>query len=94
MITIIDGNQFTNKKSGINYLKKVLNVQHCTQYNLDAIWDCLGENRITEDQIIYLVNEDRIIESLGDYGKKIISLIHSLPKMNAHYKVLSKENSN
>lgn len=93
MIIIIDGNQFTNKDLGIQYLKKALNIQYCPGNNLDAIWDCLREVDLKEDRIIYLTHEEKIKKSLGDYGNKIIFLINTLPKMSSHYKIITSEDT-
>lgn len=84
---MIHGNQMTSKLEAINYLKSIFELEQCQGNNLDALWDCLGEQKTNEEIIIFLFDEESIKDNLGNYGNNIIRWIYALPKLNDNYSV-------
>lgn len=77
---ILDGNYMKTKEKTHRYLKEKLNI--CGYYgnNLDALWDVISV--YSEPISIKFINENRLIEYLGDYGNDLISLFREAEDEN------------
>ncbi|HLQ74674.1 MAG TPA: barstar family protein [Alloiococcus sp.] len=88
---MIHGNQMTSRSKTIEYLKHIFEIEYCQGSNLDALWDCMGENRLDEETVIYIFDEESIYNYLGTYGIKVMRFINALPKLNDKYLVKTEE---
>ena len=68
-IYILDFSSVTDKASLHAYLKKELRLPDYYGNNLDALHDCLSE--FSADSIFVLVNTDKMIENIGEYGEYV-----------------------
>ncbi|HPX00527.1 MAG TPA: barstar family protein [Sedimentibacter sp.] len=65
----LDASQMTSKSEAHRYIKKMLNFPDYYGKNLDALWDLLTtKSKMTS---IFLLNEEKLYENLGEYGKKL-----------------------
>ena len=81
---IIDGKYMKTKGLAHMYLQDKLGI--CGYYgeNLDALWDVLSSQ--SEPIEVKLINEYRLNESLGDYGKALIEVFKEAEEENPNIK--------
>lgn len=77
---ILDGKQMKNKKLVYLYIKFQLEIGEFFGSNLDALWDVLST--YSQPLIITLINKDKLIENLGDYGESIIQVFEDVEEEN------------
>lgn len=63
---ILDGSKMTSKETAHKYIKEGMSFPEYYGENLDALWDLLSTWAV--ETTIYLLNEERMHENLGDYG--------------------------
>lgn len=79
---ILDGKRMKTKETVHLYIKNVLNSKEYYGNNLDALYDVLSTyNQPIE---IILINEDILMENLGDYGKSLVKLFEDVEEENAN----------
>lgn len=80
MEVTIDGEKMTSKKQAHRYIKYKLNSGEYHGKNLDALWDVIS----TYDTSIKikLINIDKLIENLEDYGENIIKVFLDAEREN------------
>lgn len=71
------------------HLKERLRLPEWYGGNLDALNDCLGE--IGEPTRIILRFTPKLIQSLGDYGAKLIRVLEQAPEENTNLHVTLKD---
>lgn len=81
---ILDGRYMKNKELTHLYLKEKLETYGYYGENLDALWDILSTYSYPVE--IKLINEYRLIESLGDYGKSILEVFKDAQEENHNIK--------
>ncbi|MFA9422999.1 MAG: barstar family protein [Sedimentibacter sp.] len=69
---MLDGSKMTSKSTAHKYIKEALNFPIYYGENLDALWDMLSTISIPTS--IYLTNEDKLKENLGEYGELFIDV--------------------
>ncbi len=76
----LNGRNMNSKEIAHLYMKWNLQVPEYYGTNLDALWDVLS----TYDKPIQinLINKDKLIENLGDYGEAIIEVFQDAQKEN------------
>ena len=81
---ILDGNYMNTKE----YLRRKLQI--CAYYgnNLDALWDALSVH--SEALLIEFINKNKLIESLGDYGRDLIDLFKEIEDENSNVHFILK----
>lgn len=77
---ILDGKKMATKEMAHLYIKWELKATEYHGKNLDALWDVLST--YDESINISLINKDRLIEDLGDYGESIIEVFKDAEKEN------------
>ncbi len=80
MKILLDGRRMGSPAEAHNYLKEAMNFPDYYGENLDALWDMLT----TIDHPIFVVLNfsGRMRESLGEYGKKLISTFKEATREN------------
>ena len=68
----INGDKMRDKASAHRVIASALSFPEWYGANLDALADCLSE--LPRDATIYLFDESKMLESLGEYGEKIIRI--------------------
>lgn len=72
MKVVLDGTKMRSRRHVHFYIKNKLQFPGYYGKNLDALADCLSEmEEITE---IELINKDSMLQSLGEYGNKLLSV--------------------
>ena len=77
---ILDGKYMKNKKLVHLYIKFQLESNQYFGSNLDALWDVLST--YSEPIKIGLINKDKLIENMGDYGESIIKVFQDAEEEN------------
>ncbi|MGX7108028.1 barstar family protein [Facklamia miroungae] len=72
MKVLLDGQAFRDKETTYIYLINRLNLPTYTGYNLDALWDVLGDSQPLE---IEIYRARLILDQLGDYGRAMLDLL-------------------
>lgn len=75
---ILNGKMFTNKNNSYTYLRKILNLPTYFSNNLDSLYDCLVD--YFQETTIVLINQQKLLENLGDYGYKLIDVFEDVAK--------------
>lgn len=77
---ILDGKYMKSKELVHLYIKYQLNAKEYYGNNLDALWDVLSTySQRTE---ITLLNKDKLIGNMGDYGESIIKVFEDVAEEN------------
>ncbi len=71
-IFILDGTKMNSKDSAYEHIKTTCLFPDYFGNNLDALADCLSE--VSMDSVIILMNRDALLESLGDYGFRMLEV--------------------
>ncbi len=82
---VLDGAKMTDKNEAHQYLKTTLSLPDYYGKNLDALYDCLTED-FSERTIVWY-NADKMVQSLGDYGKKLMDVVEDAAVDNEHLMV-------
>lgn len=69
---ILDGKEMSDKAAAHKYIKKQMNFPDYYGENLDALWDLLSTTSTSIS--IYLINEQEMINNLGEYGGLLIGV--------------------
>ena len=77
---ILDGKYMKNKKLVHLYIRFQLESNQYFGSNLDALWDVLST--YSEPIKIGLINKDKLIENMGDYGESIIKVFQDAEEEN------------
>ena len=80
---IVDGKKIRNKRALHLLLKKDLNLSDYYGNNLDALWDEISSS-IREREII-VRNQEDLIENLGEYGKRFMTVLYDLDKSVSNF---------
>ena len=82
------GNIYT--KEALHYhLKKDLEFPDYYGRNLDALMDCLTDMR--EDSEIEILNLSELVDNLGDYAERTLSVFHRAAFENRHLSLVFRE---
>lgn len=68
----LDGRRMNTREIAHQYIKWKLNLPEYYGKNLDALWDMLST--YSDPIEICFLNEDSLIDQLGDYGEAIIEV--------------------
>lgn len=81
----LDCNKMISKSEAHKYIKEMLNFPYYYGENLDALWDILS----TKSKMIsiFMLNEDKLYESLEDYGRQLIEVFKDAADSNANIKL-------
>lgn len=76
----LNGEKMPSKEAAHRYIKEKLKTPEYCGENLDALWDVLS----TYDQRIKfrLINIDKLMESLGEYGDSLLRVFQDAEKEN------------
>ncbi|MGI6679078.1 MAG: barstar family protein [Dehalobacterium sp.] len=77
---ILDGAEMISIDAAHGYIAAMLNFPDYYGRNLDALWDLLST--ISEPTQIKLINEEKIIDYLGDYGRSFLGVIYDAVQVN------------
>jgi ribonuclease inhibitor len=77
---ILDGEEMTSKEGAHQHLAVMMDFPQYYGENLDALWDLLTV--ISEPTQITLINGEKLIQALGDYGEAIISIFEEAAAFN------------
>ncbi|MGO4987266.1 barstar family protein [Gallicola sp. Sow4_E12] len=80
---IVDGKRIRNKRALHLLLKKDLKLSDYYGNNLDALWDEISSS-IREREII-VKNQEDLIENLGEYGKRFMTVLYDLDKSISNF---------
>ena len=80
---IVDGKKTRNKRALHLLLKKDLKLSDYYGNNLDALWDEISSS-IREREII-VRNQEDLIENLGEYGKRFMTVLYDLDKSVSNF---------
>ncbi len=80
---IVDGKKIRNKRALHLLLKKDLKLSDYYGNNLDALWDEISSS-IREREII-VRNQEDLIENLGEYGKRFMTVLYDLDKSVSNF---------
>ena len=80
---IVDGKRIRNKRALHLLLKKDLKLSDYYGNNLDALWDEISSS-IREREII-VRNQEDLIENLGEYGKRFMTVLYDLDKSVSNF---------
>ena len=80
---IVDGKKIRNKRALHLLLKKDLKLSDYYGNNLDALWDEISSS-IREREII-VKNQEDLIENLGEYGKRFMTVLYDLDKSISNF---------
>lgn len=80
---IVDGKRIRNKRALHLLLKKDLKLSDYYGNNLDALWDEISSS-IREREII-VKNQEDLIENLGEYGKRFMTVLYDLDKSVSNF---------
>ena len=72
MIYTLEGTKMTSKNEAHAYIAGVLGFPPYYGKNLDALFDCLCE--LSKDSEIRITSPESILDSLGDYGRKLLDV--------------------
>lgn len=86
-IRLLDFISIDTKEEFHKYVKKEMEFPEYYGENLDALYDILTDSSST---ILYLKNQDNLIEKLGDYGQSIIETFKDASKNCKNLFILSK----
>src|SRR5690606_12390324 len=76
----LNGDKMQTKETTHEYLKRKLRILGYYGKNLDALWDILST--CSKPMEIELINEEKLIEHMGDYGKSIIEVFQDAEEEN------------
>lgn len=77
---VLDGEEMTSKERAHKHLAVIMDFPQYYGENLDALWDLLTV--ISEPTQITLINGEKLIQALGDYGEAIISIFEEAAAFN------------
>ena len=77
---VLDGEEMTSKERAHKHLAVIMDFPQYYGENLDALWDLLTV--ISEPTQITLINGEKLIQALGDYGEAIISIFEDAAAYN------------
>ena len=75
-IFILDGKQMNDKNKAYSHIAKTMCLPDYFGNNLDALADCLSE--LDNETIVILINKDKLIDGLGEYGQSIVDTFSEL----------------
>lgn len=75
---VIDGGKMVSREAAHDELSRALSLPAHYGRNLDALWDCLT---CMQGEIV-LTGSDKMLENLGLYGKKILSILSDAAEQN------------
>jgi len=79
---LLDGKHMKTKETVHLYIKNELDSKEYFGNNLDALYDVLSTyNQPIE---IVLINKDRLIENLEDYGRALVKLFEDVEEENTN----------
>lgn len=82
---MLNSKNMTSKEKAHEYIKKRLKLVDHYGGNLDALWDVLS---IYDRSIkVTIVNGEKLLEKLGDYGEDIIKVFQDAEKENKNINV-------
>lgn len=70
---ILDGGEMATKEIAHTYLVAKLQLPDYYGRNLDALWDLLST--MSEPIKIILINEEKLMGYLGDYGSSLVEVL-------------------
>ena len=73
---VLDAKEMKSREKAHQYIKQKLEFPEYYGENLDALWDML--TAYDREVKIKLINEDCLIDNLGDYGESIIQIFKDL----------------
>ena len=81
-LIFLDCNKMTSKPEAHKYIKEMLKFPGYYGENLDALWDLLS----TKSKVIsiFLLNEEKLYENLGDYGKQMAEVFKEASAINTN----------
>lgn len=82
---VLDAKDFKNKEAFHDIMKDKFNLPSYYARNINSLSDLLFEN---DELDILIMNADKILENLGDYGKSVLNLFDNLneeDKFNVNY---------
>ena len=79
---ILDGNYMKTRELAHQYLNRKLDLPSYYGNNLDALWDILST--YSEDLDIDFINEKRLVNFLGEYGKTLIEVFEDAKVENKY----------
>lgn len=71
-----------NKRLTHLYIKNKLGSKEYHGNNLDALWDILST--YNQPMRVRLINQDMLVENLGDYGESLIGVFEEAKKENKY----------
>ena len=77
---VLDGEEMTSKERAHKHLAVIMDFPQYYGENLDALWDLLTV--ISEPTQITLINGEKLLQALGDYGEAIISIFEDAAAYN------------
>ncbi|MDI9539982.1 MAG: barstar family protein [Bacillota bacterium] len=77
-VYVLNGKMFSDKNASYSYLKKMLPLPVYFSKNLDSLYDCLVD--YLQNTTIILINQQYLLESLGEYGQDFISVFDDAAK--------------
>ena len=80
---ILDGREMTCKRRLHIYLEDKLGFPDYYGKNADALYDCLVE--FCKDKSIEIINTDRMLKNLGDYGFIILNVFEDAISENLQF---------
>ena len=82
MVTyILDGSKMLSRETAHDELARALHLPEYYGRNLDALWDCVS----TMQAHVALVSSAAMLEALGLYGKKILSVLEEAAQKNPSF---------
>lgn len=82
---MIDGQRMTSEEAIYIHLNRLFCFPNNFGNNLDALWDVLTEE--TEATIIHFEYTDALLNTIPEYGKKLIRLFEQLNRRTDNYRV-------
>lgn len=88
---ILDGEHFTTVNEFHKVVKNKFEFPEYYGENLDALWDCLIDEIISEPITLEWLNFDESKKLLEDYSEKILDIFKCAEKENYDFKLIIKQ---
>ena len=72
---ILDGKKMVSREETHRYLKETFGFPDCYGKNLDALYDCLTEQKDLE---IEVQNKEEMLAALGRYGEMLMQVLEDV----------------
>ena len=89
MILVLDAKKMTSKEVLHDCLAELFRFPGWYGRNLDALYDCLGD--VQEDVELCVLDKEKLVENLGNYGKAFCKVLKDVEKENLHLTIRGLE---